>query len=86
MDVIKELGDYLRDIAPKATIRDGDYPREKGMLNVTVILSELSDLKKVRDYYNKTSSFISAIKERQEGIEGKLRGMDKASKDIPSLL
>jgi len=29
MDLVKELGDYLKSISPKATIRNGDYPREK---------------------------------------------------------
>ena len=39
MDLIKEIGDYLRSISPTATIRNGDYPREKGLLEVTIILS-----------------------------------------------
>ena len=86
MDLVKELGDYLKDIASKAIIRNGDYPREKGMLDVTVILSELSDVEKIRDYYNKSASYIREIKERQKEIESKLRGIDEASKDIPSLL
>jgi len=41
---------------------------------------------KVKDYYNKSTGFISAIKERQEEIKGKLRDIEDASKDIPSLL
>jgi len=86
MDLIKELGDYLRDIASEATIRNGDYPRERGVLDITVILSELNDVEKVRKYYNTSSGFISTIKKRQEEIEGKLKGIEEASKDIPSLL
>ncbi len=39
MDVIKEIGSYLRSLAPKAIIRSGDYPREKGSLDVSLILS-----------------------------------------------
>ncbi len=86
MDLVKELGDYLRDLAPKAVIRNGDYPREKGVLDVTVILSELDKVEKVRDYYSTSTSLIPVIKQRQEEIKGKLREIEDASKDIPSLL
>jgi cell division GTPase FtsZ len=86
MDLIKELGDYMRDITPEAMIRSGDYPRERGQLDVTVIMSELSDVAKVRDYYVKSTSLIPEFKKRQEETETKLKAVDDASKDIPSLL
>jgi len=86
MDLIKALGDYMRDLAPEALIRNGDYPRERGMLDVTVILSELSDVGKIRDYYVKSTSLIPEFKKRQEETESKLRIIEDASKDIPSLL
>jgi len=86
MDLIRDLGDYLRDMAPEAIIRNGDYPREKGALDVTVILSELSDVQKVRDYYTESTSLIPEIKKRQRRVEGKLSKIEEASKDIPSLL
>jgi len=86
MDLVKELGDYLKDIAPEAIIRNGDYPRERGALDVTIILSELSDVEKVRTYYSKAVTFIRDIKHRQRETESKLRGIDDASKNIPTLL
>jgi cell division GTPase FtsZ len=86
VDLIKELGTYLKALAPDAVIRSGDYPREKGALDVTVILSELSDVAKVRSYFTKTISLIATLKKRQEGIETKHRGIEVTLKDIPSLL
>jgi cell division GTPase FtsZ len=86
MDLVKELGDYLKDIASEAIIRNGDYPRERGTLDVTVILSELSDIEKVRSYYSKAATFIHDIKTRQREAETKLKGIDDASKNIPTLL
>jgi len=86
MDLIKELGDYLRDITSGAIIRNGDYPRDSGMLDVTVILSELKDVAKIRDYYSKSGEFIIEMKRRQEETESKLKVIDEAAKDIPSLL
>ncbi|MFQ5996733.1 MAG: tubulin/FtsZ family protein [Dehalococcoidales bacterium] len=86
VDLIKELGTYLKNLAPEAVIRSGDYPREKGLLDVTVILSELSDVEKVRNYFTKTISLITTLKKRQEGVETKYRGIEITLKDIPSLL
>jgi len=86
MDMVKELGDYMRDIAPEAIIRNGDYPRERGLMDVTVILSELSDVEKIRNYYLKSTDLIPEFRKRQEETEDKLRALDDVSKDIPSLL
>jgi cell division GTPase FtsZ len=86
MDMVKEIGDYMRDIAPEAIIRNGDYPRERGIVDVTVLLSELSDVEKVRDYYVRSTDLIPEFKKRQEETEDKLKALDDVSKDIPSLL
>jgi len=86
MDMVKEIGDYMRDIAPEAIIRNGDYPRERGLVDVTVLLSELSDVEKVRDYYIRSTDLIPEFKKRQEETEDKLKALDDVSKDIPSLL
>ncbi len=86
MDLIKELGTYIKNLAPEAVIRSGDYPRERGSLDVTVILSELSDVERVRDYFTKTISLISTLKKRHAGVESKYKGIEITLKDIPSLL
>lgn len=86
MDMIKELGDYMRILTPQAIIRNGDYPRERGLMDVTVLLSELSEVEKVRDYYSRSTDLIPEFKNRREETEEKLRAMEDASKAIPSLL
>jgi len=86
LTVIKELGDYLKSLVPDAIIRNGDYPREKGGLDVSVILSELKNVDKIKRYYADASTVVSTIKKRQRQIESKLREIDEVSKDIPSLL
>jgi len=86
VELIKELGTYLKTLSPEAVIRSGDYPRFGGTLDVTVILSELSDVEKVRNYFTRTIGLIAALKKRQEGTESKYRGMEITLKDIPSLL
>ena len=86
MDLVKELGDYMRDICPEAIIRNGDYPREKGSIDVSIIMSELSDVEKVRSYYTKSTSLIPEFASRAKETEDKLKVIEEASKDIPSLL
>lgn len=86
MTLIKELGTYLKKLSPEAVIRSGDYPRARGALDISVILSELSDVQKVRNYFTKAISLITALKERQEGVISKQRGIELTIKDIPSLL
>jgi len=86
IDLIKELGTYLKKMAPEALIRSGDYPRNEGSLDVSVILCELSDVAKIRNYFTKTISLISTIKKRQEGIESTDTVLEGSLKDIPSLL
>ena len=85
VDLVKELGDYLRSLCPEAIIRNGDYPRARGSLEVSVILSELSDVEKIRYYYTRSTSLIPEMRRRQEETEGKLREMVEASTAIPSL-
>jgi len=86
MELVKELGDYLKSFAPQAVIRNGDYPREKGLLDVTVILSELSDVAKVREYYTRSSELAKELKVRAKNKESKAGLAEEAGKDVPTLL
>jgi cell division GTPase FtsZ len=86
MDLVKELGDYVRDLCPQATIRSGDYPREKGNLDVTLILSELRQVEKVKKYFERSTKYIPEVKKRREETSASLKDLEDASKDIPSLL
>ncbi len=86
MNLIKELGDYMRDVAPQAIIRNGDYPRARGAIDITVILSELNDVEKVRKYYDASTVFLKDAEKKQAAADTKLRAIDEAAKDIPTLL
>jgi cell division GTPase FtsZ len=86
MDLVKELGDYLSDIAPNATIRSGDYPRGKRSVEITLILSKLSNVEKIREYYDKAMDLIPEFKRREEEVASRLRTMEEVGEDLPSLL
>jgi cell division GTPase FtsZ len=85
MDLVKGLGDYLRTISPEAVIRNGDYPIGGGFIGITLILSEFNTLNKVKEYYTRASGAIHEIKGRRQEFESKLKEIEDASKDLPSL-
>jgi len=86
MSLVKELGDYLRSVAPRATIRNGDYPREKTAMEVTLLLSGLGDVEKIREYYVKSTNLITEFADRKKEIQDRLQDLDETGKHIPSLL
>lgn len=86
MALAKELGEYLRDLAPKATIRNGDYPNKRDVLAVHVVFSELGSVDKIRNYYAKSVDLIPEFQRRREERQISLGDMEKIGKDIPSLL
>ena len=86
MDLVKDMGDYLRRIAPDAIIRNGDYPQEKRMIDVTIILSQLRDVEMVKEYYAKLRGVVEETKRKRKTNALRRRATEEAAKDIPSLL
>lgn len=84
MTLVNEMGNSLKSIATEAIIRSGDYPRGKRSLDVTLILSELSNVGKVMDYFTTTIQRLSSYQRRR--LEYEPGGIEDAFKDIPSLL
>jgi cell division GTPase FtsZ len=85
LDIIKEIGTHLRKIAPQATIRNGDYPREKDVIDVHIIFSSLSHLTKIREYYVRSSDLIKEYRRRREDRDHDQQEMGDLSKEIPVL-
>jgi cell division GTPase FtsZ len=86
VELFQELGSYLKGMARGAVIRSCDYPRGGGAVNVTVILSGLSSVERIKGYYDVVGGLMRKIKMRQAEIESKVRAMEAASRKIPSLL
>jgi len=83
MELVKELGFYLKGLAPEAVIRTGDYPREKDQISVSLILSELKGVNKIMGYFTKTIEYMAALKRKKAGIDYE---QEQTFKDIPVLL
>ncbi len=84
--LIKEIGDWVRNLAPNAVIRNGDYPRKGGNLSVSLIFSELSDVGRIREYYRSTANMATVLKQRGQETRDKLREIEELGRDIPSLI
>ncbi|GAI38033.1 unnamed protein product [marine sediment metagenome] len=85
MDLVKELVDYLGEVAPRAMIRYGDYPRGESTVKTTLILSQLNYVDKVMEYYDKMPKLTQEKEQMQEEDEIKLKKIMKASRMVPSL-
>jgi len=86
LTIIKELGEYLKSLAPEVILRNGDYPRGDGHLDVSIILSELKNVEKIKRYYVEASHVVSAMKVRKKEIDSKLKEIDEYSELVPSLI
>ena len=86
MDLLKELSSSLKNVASEAIIRGGDYPRGKNALDVTVVLSELTNSSRISDYFSRTLRYIYLTKKKRGEIEYGKGGMEEALRDIPLLL
>lgn len=84
MSLVKELGEYLKGIAPNAVIRSGDYPIEKGLMDIVIILSQLKEMETVIDYYRKSIGVAEEIKRKLEAASTGTSVTDEASKHLPT--
>ncbi|MBI2831943.1 MAG: cell division protein FtsZ [Chloroflexi bacterium] len=85
MNLVKELGEYMSEIAPKAIIRYGDYPSGGSELKITVVLSRLNRVSKVKDYYESMPDIVRDHQTRQRENDSRLKELVNASAVVPSL-
>jgi cell division GTPase FtsZ len=90
LELFQELGGFLKSVVRGATIRSCDYPRGRGEMAVTVLLSGLSSIERIKGYYDFVVSLVRKVKTRQAEAEkkarAKARDMEAAARKIPSLL
>jgi len=55
VDMIKVLGNRLRELAPNAEMRDGSFYGDKNLTKITVIVSELIYVDRIRSYYERAA-------------------------------
>ncbi|MFC1910399.1 cell division protein FtsZ [Chloroflexota bacterium] len=85
IDLVKYLGERIHSLAPDATVRYGDYPFNKGSVDITLIFSGLRDVEKVTNYYTKSVSVAESIKMKQDVAASMPGTTEEAAKNVPPL-
>jgi len=85
MGLVKELSDYISELAPKAIIRYGDYPHGGNELRITLVMSQLNRVSKIKEYYDKIPELLEVKKLQEQENETRLGELVSASAVVPSL-
>ena len=79
VQLIADLDQYLRQLVPDAELRSGDYPRERGVIETVVVLSQLKDIDKVRLYYDRSAAAGKGTVRRKQAASKR----NKADRIVP---
>jgi cell division GTPase FtsZ len=85
-ELFQEIGSFLKKATRGGLIRSCDYPRGRSEMNVTVVLSGITSIERIKGYYNLVGGLVRKVKNRQAEAEVKAQAMEAAAKKIPSLL
>ncbi len=85
MDMVKSVSDYISEIAPGAVIRGGDFPGEKHFIDVTLILSHLSFVPKIKDFYETATQYGEEHKEQIEETHRRIEALAELGRGLPTL-
>jgi len=85
-EMFQELGGFLKNVSRGAVLRSCDYPRGRGEMEVTVLLSGLSSIERIKGYYDIVGGLVRKVKTKQAEAEKKAKAMEAAARKIPSLL
>jgi len=85
MDMIKSVSDYISEIAPNAVVRGGDFPGEKHFIDVTLILSQLSFVPKIKDFYETAVQYGQEHKGQIEETRKRIQALADLGKELPGL-
>lgn len=85
MDMVKSIADYVKELAPNALIRGGDFPGERHFVDVTLILSQLSFVPRIKEFYEEATKYAQEHQGQLEETKKKIASLAELSKDLPSL-
>jgi cell division GTPase FtsZ len=85
MDMVKSISDYVKELAPNALIRGGDFPGEKHFIDVTLILSQLSFVPKIKEYYEQATVYAQEYQGQIEEVHKRIDTLAELGKELPTL-
>jgi len=85
MDMVKSVADYVKELAANALIRGGDFPGEKHFVDVTLILSQLSFVPRIKDFYEQATQYAQEHQGQIEETKKRIESLAEIGKDLPTL-
>ena len=85
MDMVKSISDYIKELARNAMIRGGDFPGEKHFVDVALILSQLSFVPRIKEFYEQATQYAHEHKGQLEETKKKIQSLAEFGKDLPKL-
>jgi cell division GTPase FtsZ len=85
LDMVKSLSDQICELSPNSVIRGGDFPGEKHFIDVTLILSQLSFVPRIKDFYEKATRYSEEYREQIESTQQKIQALSELGRSLPNL-
>jgi len=85
MDMVKSVADYVKELAPNSIIRGGDFPGEKHFVDVTLILSQLAFVPRIKDFYEQATQYTHEHQGQIEETKKRIDSLAELGKDLPTL-
>jgi cell division GTPase FtsZ len=85
MDMVKSVSDYIKELAPTAIIRGGDFPGEKHFIDVSLILSQLSFVPKIKEYYEQATVYAQEHQVQIVETRKRVNALAEFGKELPNL-
>jgi len=85
MDMVKSVSDYVKELAPSAVVRGGDFPGEKHFIDITLILSHLAFVPRIKDFYEGATRYGEEHKGQIEETRRKIEALAELGKGLPAL-
>ena len=85
MDMVKGVSDYISEIAPGAVIRGGDFPGERHFVDITLILSQLSFVPKIKEFYERATQYGEEHRDQIQETRKKIDALSDLGRELPTL-
>jgi len=85
MDMVKGVSDYISEIAPGAVVRGGDFPGERHFVDITLILSQLSFVPKIKEFYERATQYGEEHRDQIQETRKKIDALSDLGRELPTL-
>jgi len=85
MDMVKSISDHIKELAPNALIRGGDFPGERHFVDVALILSQLSFVPRIAELYEQATQYAKEHEGQLKQTKKRIQSLADLGKDLPTL-